>query len=100
MTSLGRDALKKRQKWYAGQGQFYCAEGIDVFAGLAPDDLFDAVLRERDCEGFQWPRASAGHSLPGEGGIVRLPTWQVSLIVVAAVAACIAATAALVLVFQ
>ncbi|MEE8469858.1 MAG: hypothetical protein V3S51_00835 [Dehalococcoidia bacterium] len=94
MTELGRDALRRRQKWFAEQNQFSCGKEMESFADLTPSALLEAAMSERECDGFQGRRSSeTSLSLVEmtQQQAAKLPAWQVALIVVTAIAAITAA---------
>lgn len=94
MTELGRNELRRRQKWFVEQNQFACSKGAESFTDLAPGAVLEAVISQRDCAGFQENVSSPAHKSREQkelGQVTVLPTWLIVLIIITAIAAITAA---------
>lgn len=68
-----------------------CAKAMETFEDLTPNDLLRVVTRDRDCEGSRPLGPAVGSGEEAAQGPMRLPAWQVAIMIITAVAAVIAA---------
>jgi hypothetical protein len=88
---LGRDALRKKQQWFAEQNRFSCGKGIVPLAELPPSDVLEAVSSDRECEGSRSRRHLPSNRPNAQQQAVKLPAWLVFVVLTTAIAAVVAA---------